>query len=218
MRKSLLTSAMVIAISSFSYVTHAADSATLSVKGKIIPSSCNLAASTESVDFGTIPVSSLTKDANMQVAPSVTLNLSCDASTAVAIQLMDNRSASAETAAELNQSGNITDAALLGLGTDSKNNKIGAFTLQLTGATMDGNSKFTALGSNDKATWSQLHADLERNEYFSLALNSGATSPDPITTASFTMLPVALLKKGDQYPSGEVVNLDGNITFSVVYL
>jgi len=228
MRKILLSSAIVMALSSASFAGYAAESATLAVTGTITPASCNVNLSSTSIDFGTISASTLTNDVNQVAANPVTVSVACDAATAVAVQTVDNRASSAMTSAEVSSDFGVDLSAapnsLFGLGTDSANSKIGILLLGIDGASLNGTTNNNVLTSTDKSTW-EAHtvspttaAPLVNNGYFALGETADSTAPASVTNATYSLAGGVVLKKSDKYPSGEQVTLDGNITFSVVYL
>ena len=229
MRKILLSSAIVMAMGSASVVAHAAESATLSLTGSITPGACDVSLSSASVDFGKIPASTLTDTMNQIRATPVTVSVDCDAPTAVAVQTVDNRASSAMTMAEIESSmgvtfATLTDANVLGLGNDSAGSKVGAMMLAISDATLNGAADSNLLVSSDKSAWtmktisSTASYPLAKDGYFALGQTASSTTPAAVTKASYTLQNNLFLKRADKYPSGEQVNIDGNVTFSVVYL
>lgn len=232
MRKLFLNSVIVIAMGSASFAGYAAESASLSVTGTITPATCGVTLSAASIDLGNIAASTLTQKANTKLGSDITVNVACDAPAAVAVQTTDNRASSAITVAEAHENMELpelpeqalTDANIFGLGTDSANNNVGILMLGITGATVDGSSNPHLLSSLDRASWTATSVanssglTLTKDGYFASASAADATSPVAFTNATYTISSGVVLKKGDQYPSGESVRLDGNVTFSVVYL
>lgn len=229
MRKILLSSAIVMAMGTASFAGQAAESASLAVTGTITPASCDVSLSTASVNFGTVPASALADTMNYIAASPVQLSVACDAATAVAVQTTDNRSSSAMTLAEMSESLKVdipgmVDTNIFGLGLDTASSKVGALLVSITDATLNGTSNLNLLSSADKSAWvthtlsSSSAYSLAKDGYFALGEDSSATSPASVTNATYTLNSSAILKKADQYPSGEQVNIDGNVTFSVVYL
>lgn len=229
MRKLLLSTVIASTLASVSFTGQAAESATLTVTGTITPATCDVSLSSPSISFGNIAASTLTDDVNPKAGGNVTLNVDCDAAAATAIQTTDNRASSAMTGTELNDTMKVTitdlaDSNIFGLGTDSAQSKIGVLLLGINAATSDGQANSNLVVSSDKSAWSSQaivegsNQILEKNGYFGLASAADATSPAAYTKSTYTISSQMLLKKASLYPSGEAVNLDGNITFSVVYL
>lgn len=228
MHKILLSTSTAVALGAVSYAGYAADSATFSVTGTISPTSCDVSLSAEKIDFGSISAATLTGMHNEKTGSAVNLNVACDAATAVAIQTTDNRASSAMTGAEMEEtmetSTSISDDGLFGLGSDSDNNKIGAMLMVVSNAALNGVVSSNLLTSSDKESWSAHVISLTspyplvKNGYFALASNASATSPSAVTNVSYTLRPGIILKRADKYPGGETVNIDGNVTFSLVYL
>lgn len=224
MRKLLLSTAVTATLASVSFAGQAAESATLAVTGTITPAACDVSLSTTTLEFGNIPMSTLTENTNGIVGPEAILNVDCNAATATAIQNTDNRAASAMTLAEMSEQMKMTpedeEAGAYGLGTDSAQNKVGVLAIGIKSATADGTANSNLLTSTDKASWTVASAPfgLKNNSYFALAANANATAPAAHTKSTYTISSGILLKKASFYPTGESVPIDGNVTFSVVYL
>ncbi|WP_191939020.1 DUF1120 domain-containing protein [Pantoea agglomerans] len=228
MRKLLLSTAVFAAMASVSFAGQAAESATLAVTGTITPATCDVSLSSASIELGNIAASTLTEASNIKTGNDVTLSVDCDAAAATAIQTTDNRAASAMTLTELNDQttatiSDYTDANIFGLGTDSAQAKVGALSLSIIAATADGTANTHLLTSADKAAWkasaiSATPNPLQKNGYFALAADADATAPAAVTKSTYTLGSMIILKKGSLYPTGEAVGIDGNLTFSVVYL
>ncbi|MBZ6386473.1 MULTISPECIES: DUF1120 domain-containing protein [Pantoea] len=230
MRKIILSSVISVALGTASFAGFAATTATLAVKGSIQPTACDISLSAASFDFSTISAASLTQPINSKMGDPLTLDLACSGATAVAVQVTDNRAASAMTTAEVqsdmgvNMGTATTNASLFGIGTHSTDKKVGFLQLSLSEAKLNGAASSNVLTSSDKITWNVLTVSpskrfsLEKNGYFSLATSASASTPAAVTNASYTITPAIVLKKSSQYPGGEAINIDGNVTFSVVYI
>ncbi|KAA5928923.1 DUF1120 domain-containing protein [Pantoea sp. Bo_2] len=228
MRKLLLSTAVVAAMASVSFAGQAAESATLAITGTITPATCDVSLSSATVEFGNIAASTLTTAYNIKAGNDVTLNVDCDAAAATAIQTTDNRTASAMTLAEVEEqmkfSSSFLSTNLFGLGTDSAQGKVGLMAIGITAATADGTANTHVLTSTDKATWTATTlsatstAVLEKNGYFALASDADTAAPVALTKSTYTLSPQIILKNASLYPTGEEVPIDGNVTFSVVYL
>lgn len=230
MRKLMLNTAIAAALASASFAGQAAESATFTVTGTITPATCDVSLSTPSIDLGNIPASTLTEDTNLKKGEDVILSVDCDAAAATAIRTSDNRSSSAMTAEEVAEqlkmpleNSNLTGQDIFGLGTDSAQNKVGALAIGINAATSDGVANSNLFTSNDRAAWRSAPIDangqpVTKDEYFGLASSADATGPSAYTRSTYTIGSMVLLKKGNFYPAGEAVPIDGNITFSVFYI
>lgn len=230
MRKIILSSVISVALGTASFAGFAATTATLAVKGSIEPTSCDISLSSASIDFSTISAASLTDPVNSKMGAPFTLNLTCSGATAVAVQTTDNRAASAMTTAEVlsdmgvNMGTAVANASLFGIGTHNTDKKVGFLQLSMSEANLNGTASSNLLTSSDKRTWnsktisSSKRFSLEKDGYFSLANSASSSTPAAATSASYTLTPAIVLKHGDHYPGGEAVNIDGNVTFSVVYI
>lgn len=229
MRKLLLNTAIFTAIASVSFAGQAAESASLSITGAITPSACNVTLSNASVDFGNITAATLNQNYNAKTASNISVYVDCDAPSAIAIQTTDNRTASAMTKEEATsqlsmQVGGTSDENYFGLGLDGAQSKVGVMFLSVVAATADGAANNHLLISTDKAAWtevaisSSVNALLEKQGYFALGSDANSSTPAAYTKSTYTLHPIILLKKSNFYPTGEDIKVDGNVTFSVVYL
>ncbi|MXP50533.1 DUF1120 domain-containing protein [Pantoea sp. Eser] len=228
MRKLLLNSALFMAVTTASFSGLAAESASLSVTGTINPAACDVSLSSSSIALGYIAAASLKQALNTKTGNDVNLNVDCDAAAAIAVQTMDNRASTEMTVAEISDElqtslPGITDVSFFGLGADTANNKIGVL-LGITAATKDGVANSNLLRSTDKSSWTAKSGSpssilsLAKNGYFALAADSSSTIPVAATKETYNIYSGIMLKQADRYPSGEAVELDGNVTLSVVYL
>lgn len=228
MRK-LLNTAIFTTLATVNFSGQAAESATLAVTGTITPSTCNVSASAASIDLGVIAPSTLINNTNIIMGNDVTLNVSCTAPTVTAVQLTDNRTSSAMTVAEATEAMRLTntgynDDNFFGLGTDSAAAKIGTLALAVNAATADGKANSGIITSTDKENWNGAALSesspqgLTKNNYISQSATFGLNIPSAMTESTYNIVSQIMLKKSSMYPAGEDVNIDGNVTFSVVYL
>ncbi|HKS34691.1 MAG TPA: DUF1120 domain-containing protein [Enterobacteriaceae bacterium] len=229
MRKCILHSTVAIITGSASIAGYAANSASLSITGSIEPVTCDVTLSAPSIDFGTIPASTLALRNNALAGSDVTVDVECGGPATIAIQTKDNRSASAMTVAEVKdefgtQSAAFSDPMFFGLGVDSANKKVGALMLGLTAASVDGTTNANILVGTDKLAWTKKTAStssalyLDKDAYFASAANASASQPMEFTKAAYTISSGIYLRNASKYPAGEIVKIDGSVTFSVVYL
>jgi type 1 fimbria pilin len=116
----------------------AAESADLSVTGAIRPTACDVSVSTNQLDSGTIPARTLSQtDMTVLDSRQVTVNVSCDAGTALAISTADGRAGTAQAGALRAISADIPDTFAYGLG-EVDGRRIGAYAVSLGDATVDG--------------------------------------------------------------------------------
>lgn len=204
-------------------VAFAADSADLTVKGTIKPAPCTVKFTGDAViDFGTIPMSSLSESAATRLASKLfTLTIRCDAATKVALSTIDGRKGTADDMA-----GNAivaSDLVWYGIGSvDGK--RIGAYTLQRnaqTLATADGEDASTLYSADEGGSWrSTDQTDWLAPETRSYGWSSGgASAPGAFkTVAQQWQLDVAIGQAKDLPTLTRVIHLDGLVTFQVKYL
>lgn len=187
-------------------------------------------------DFNTRSAGSLSANAFTQLGTrELTLTISCESSTALAITSRDTRSSSVRVGEDnthgvgpfFNVDGgmNVVYAArLFGLGMTAENRRIGSYAIRIDAAgivAMDGNQNVSVeiAGSESKlGGWSRIeHALLPATEdFFYTFVRKGTLSPQAVSTVSVPLqVSVAV---GDKLGSSQKISLDGEAVISLVYL
>ena len=213
--KTLMTplALLLLAASGASYAMQT----TLTVKGSIIPPSCTPSLSNGGkLDFGSISLNQLNSNANTTLdGQDITFSINCSGPTKVGFTATDNRV------------GSSNDPKRFGLGLDNSGNKIGHFRIIPDNEATTVNGKDTRLGQTfdgskvSSATVIHPYSDNGQTVLWHVDRNGGETTVAAVpnvTTASTTFLVTP-----DIYPTNTLdlandVNLDGNVTFTVVYL
>lgn len=189
-------------------------------------------------DFGTRYAGSLSKKAFTQLGTrDLTMTITCESSTGVAITARDARADSMATGKDeggtagakfqVNGGGYVSDTSnLFGLGVTSEGKKIGSYAVQInTGAVVaadadaDAEVKVDMAGAADKSgPWStSTLLPLPTNEdYFYTFVQKGTTTPQPIMTASVP-LQVSVTVAPD-INSNQTITLDGEAVITIAYL
>ncbi|WP_191002128.1 DUF1120 domain-containing protein [Cupriavidus pauculus] len=200
----------------------AADSADLTVKGVIKPSICNVALPDGGViDFGTITASSLSAtNATPLTEKWLDFTITCDSAAKVAAKVIDNRSGTAS----LNDVGIGGQAYKFGFGEQS-GKKLGAYTITATPySTVDGayvNNSTNILASTDNGkTWTRNAASARADGSSILALNAaGGDSPAAGKVFKYSLRVNGAIESTSNLPALTTdISLDGNATFTVIYL
>ncbi|HDS6518678.1 TPA: DUF1120 domain-containing protein [Klebsiella oxytoca] len=187
------------------------------------------------VDFGERHVGSLSTSAFTQLGVrDITLTITCESSTGIAITARDARSSSAITGKDthghegvlfqVNGGGYISDKSrLFGLGMTMENKPIGSYAMQIDSAnTIAVDDKKVAVdivGSASKeGPWevSSLLPLPTGQDYFYTFVKKGSSVPQPITAATVPLQISASV--GSNLRSGQKVTLDGEAVISIVYL
>lgn len=164
----------------------------------------------------------------------ITLTITCESSTGIAITARDARSSSAITGKDthghegvlfqVNGGGYISDKLrLFGLGMTMENKPIGSYAMQIDSAnTIAVDDKKVAVdiaGSASKeGPWevSSLLPLPTGQDYFYTFVKKGSSVPQPITAATVPLQISASV--GSNLRSGQKVTLDGEAVISIVYL
>ena len=214
---------------------NAAGDVTLKVSGNIIPAACTPALSNSGeVAFGSIAAASIRNAASDNTlvqlgSKDITLNVKCDAATAIGFKVLDNRATSAvalsSTAfinAPFEGSTSTTQSYFgFGLGLAPNNAKVGAYTVIVDGTnfTADG-APASVLGSDDEGkTWRAASSAYQVNDSSRIitAGNTGSTEPKMFSELSAPLKISAAVQTSSVLGSDEIT-LDGNATLSLVYL
>ncbi|OPA92766.1 hypothetical protein BFW87_16700 [Pseudomonas fluorescens] len=190
----------------------------LRLQARFAPAACTPSLSNGgTVDFGKLSVMDLHMDEDtvLPVRPLV-LSVACDAPTAFALRLQDNRLGSATGPG---------DETTYGLGLDAKGQKIGRYALIFDPlrATADSFAQLYRTDSpTGKAPWSSSSASplaIGANRHLGFNANAGSTSgPDPIQQLSATASLEAVLAPLGSLDLGSEVRLDGAATLEINYL
>ena len=217
-------------------------SATLEVTGTLTPGSCTPTLSNSGiVDYGTIYGMGLTETSNQLGVKNIDLTINCDSPTMVAVYSTDNRMDS-QTSVTVNNSWNSNsntnqkDLRRYGLGTTSAGNPIGALTIgvDIEGLIIDDHpvSDISLLVTGDvnanSVSWSNNTTGMLAEHSYSTwsAVTPGhydgkgpyGYSPIAFTNATFPLIISAAVVKYSELGTKDEINLDGNITLSMVYL
>lgn len=216
---------------------NAATTTTMSVTGKIIPAACSATLSNNGeVSFGTIAASSIRNapagNSLVQLgAKNITLNISCEADTAVGFKAVDNRAdsrvtLSSSTFINPNLPGETPvtgDIFGFGLGLASNNAKIGSYAITVDGnnTLADGSPASVILSDDAGSNWrvasdNILRQTAEGKRIITVA-NSGSSTPLLFREATLPLQVSAGIRTSSVLGSDEI-NLDGNATLSLVYL
>lgn len=189
----------------------------MTLRARFAPAACEPTLSNGGVvDFGTLSKNDLNTDKSTRLPPkSLTLNIGCDAPASFALIMHDNRAGSATVNSEI----------YYGLGTDSRNNKIGLYSLNIdpTGASAD---SFAHLYRTDSTTggvaWSTASANpipIGKNSYLGFTDSAGThAGPALIQNLSTTVTVDAVIAPTDSLDLSAAINLDGAGTIEIIYL
>jgi type 1 fimbria pilin len=203
-----------------------AQSVTLGVTGTLKPTSCLPTLNGGgTLDWGDISTSSILPDApNKLDHKQIRLSVECQAKTAVAIKIVDNRSGSAVPGISVNNSGaSIADQYVFGLGSVGGKN-IGAYHVALVATTFTGDGEaVTTMHRQGSSTgvWDALaptiRALMSPTQVYTWGA-VGATVPDAfqVVTGDLSVTPV--LNKGSELPREGDITLDGSLSIELAYL
>ncbi|NVZ22923.1 DUF1120 domain-containing protein [Pseudomonas costantinii] len=198
--------------------TGAGRSRELNLLARFAPAACTPSLSNGgNVDLGKLSVIDLNQNQETTLAPRpVVLSVACDAPTAFAVRMQDNRQGSATGAA---------DESIYGLGLDAKQQKIGRYRLTFDPSRITADN-FAQLYRTDSATggvpWSSASANpqaVAANRYLGFTANAGSISgPMAIQNLSATLSLEAVLAPLGSLDLGSEVRLDGSGTLEINYL
>ncbi|EAW1718664.1 DUF1120 domain-containing protein [Salmonella enterica subsp. indica] len=211
---------------------------TLEVTGTLMPGICTpQLADGGIIDYGTIYGIGLISTSNQLGVKNIDLTIHCDSPTMVAIYSTDNRvdsQANVIVKKSWNSGNDATskDKKRYGLGTTSGGKPIGAFTIgiDLENVQVDDLpvSNFRMLSTTNinaaNISWSPSYADeLWEHSYqgYWYAITPSYNDrffPIPFTNATIPLIISAAVTKYKDMDTEEEINLDGNVTLSMIYL
>ncbi|HWT67598.1 MAG TPA: DUF1120 domain-containing protein [Pseudomonas sp.] len=187
------------------------------LRARFAPAACEPVLSNGGlVDFGRLSQNDLNADKTTRLPPrSLTLRVGCDAPTAFAMIMHDNRSGSATVDSEI----------YYGLGVDARNNKIGLYSLNLDPASASADH-FARLYRTDSTTsgnaWSTSSASpipIARNSYLGFTDSAGSNAgPVMIQNFNTTVTVDAVIAPTNSLDLSTAIHLDGAGTIEIIYL
>lgn len=234
-KKSLTTLGVCTALA-IAAQANAANDVTLKVSGNVTPSACTpTLTNSGEVSFGTISASSIrsTASGNSLVqlgAKDITLNVTCDAATAIGFKMTDNRASSAVTLSSSSYIDNpfvdgekFTESYFsFGLGNATNGKKIGVYSLvaDVKNATVGGATAGVIFTEDSGASWRIANTWINQRPEAARILSvskAGTTAPVMFTEMSMPLKIAAGIQTSSVLGFDEIV-LDGNATLSLVYL
>ncbi|VVN47736.1 hypothetical protein PS662_06044 [Pseudomonas fluorescens] len=188
-----------------------------SLRARFAPAACEPVLSNGGVvNFGTLSKSDLNADKSTRLPPkSLMLTVGCDAPASFALVMHDNRAGTATVNSEI----------YYGLGTDSRNNKIGLYSLNIDPADASADS-FGRLYRTDSTTagaaWSTSSNSpipIGQNSYLSFTDSAGSNAgPVLIQNLSTTVTVEAVIAPTNNLDLSSAIDLDGAGTIEIIYL
>lgn len=211
----LTTTLMALAIASSAAMAPDAfaQSADLSITGKILPGACVVDLSDGGVaDFGDIPSSSLQSETSTVLdAVDLTISVSCDADTLLAFEGVDNTGDSSYVAFRY------------GLGRTAEDEKIGSATIGLKGVSIDSRNGFATTSYDGGASWSNSvtpnPAPIPTDGMVGFNDTQGVTSgPSSMKSLQGTLEVKAFIAPSSALTLTSEVRIDGSATINLMYL
>jgi hypothetical protein len=215
LQKSLLSLIVITSISCATQSVYAA-SATLYVKGRIIPSTCKpIFLNSGTFDFGTMSSDKITPDTETNLGKiDSTLTITCSANTAIALQATDNRKDSIVPG--VHHMGQHGDEYSYGLGKQDVKG-LGAYKIIFDKAKADGIDVNTVV-SADKKTWQDSDGYLKETlDYLGFSDKPGQ-APTPHKVYTIPISVDAGIRKGSELDLSKAIDLDGQVTLELIYL
>jgi hypothetical protein len=189
----------------------------MGLRASFAPAACEPALSNGGlVDFGTLSKNDLAAQRSTRLPPkSLTLRVSCDAPTAFALIMQDNRAGSATTSGD----------TYYGLGTDQRKNRIGVYSLSVDPVNASADN-FARLYQTDSRTagnaWSAAHSTstmIGQKSHLGFTDSAGSTAgPVAIQNLTTTVTVDAVIAPTNSLDLSSAVHLDGAGTIEIVYL
>lgn len=205
--------ALAIAGSSAFGPTAFAQSADMSVTGKIFPGACVVNLGGGGIaDLGDIRVDSLNADATTVLAPvELPITVACDAEVRFAFLGEDNASESSAVPYRY------------GLGLTSADEKIGSANLLVADVNVDGVPVFGTHSNDSGATWNESHVGgnftLSMTDLLGFTKDEAIdTGPAPIQALQGSLKVVAEIQPTDALTTIEDIQVSGSATVNLVYL
>ena len=224
--KLIVISALALSINS----AFAADTATMKVTGTLVAPSCDVTMNgKDTADFGSIPRSSLSATNNSPLtgkSQSLSVKVTCQANTAIAIKTSDANGTNKPTDARSfdfdGTSVSLPSNQYYNLGKASNDKPIGAYAIKIgTVAVIDGAGDAPAAKLRTGVDKENL-SDATGPVYFDvnapvISPANAASQSIPGTSFTFPLTVAGNISATDTLPN-EVLTLDGNASIEVIYL
>ncbi|WP_145477666.1 DUF1120 domain-containing protein [Stenotrophomonas rhizophila] len=205
--------ALAIASSAAIAPTAFAQSADLSVTGRIFPGACTIELGGGGVaNLGSINTAALNADADTDLEPvAMSMAVQCESAVRIALQGTDNASDSAAY------------PGLYGLGMTSNDEKIGGAVISVQDVQADGVTGYGTSSTDGGASWDVAGNDavnaIETTSLRGFAKDQGvATGPAPTAALSGTLVVSARIQPTDTLTITGDTPINGNATLNVIYL
>lgn len=214
MKKSSLVVPVLFGALLTAFSAHAASTTDLKVIGNIVPAACDAVFGNGNViNYGDISAKSLSATSYTPLdEKKVTMTLSCEASTLMAISLEDMRSPS-RVAGIIGSN----DDHNFGLGSH-KGANVGGFTVSLyANPSIDGVRR-NNLRSKNRTKWDLLSSRTELAHTMQFISFGSLDNPEPFKTVTAEFGVKAMLNKSTALPITEKIPLDGLVQVTLTYL
>lgn len=186
------------------------------LRARFAPAACDPSLSNGGiVDFGTLSVSELNADKDTALPPkSLTLRVSCEAPTAFALIMQDNRVGSATVVSDTHY----------GLGLDPRNNRIGLYSVSVNtaNASADSFGRLYRTDSSDRSVWSTADsttAPISQKSAVGFTDSAHSTAgPVAIENLATSVTVDALIAPTNSLDLSSAIDLDGSATIEIIYL
>ncbi len=212
MKLSITLLALSISASAAVAPTASAQSADVSIAGKIFPGACVVQLGGGGIaDLGDIRVETLDQDKITLLEPAAfPLNIDCQSAVRFALLGRDNTETS-------------TAIGSYGLGLTPADEKIGFANIGLSDVSVDGELSYRTRSADNGATWSSslggVSADIQMQSMLGFAKVQGViTGPAPITALRGTLTVSPRIAPAAGLTLTEEVQINGSATINLVYL
>ncbi|QLN20722.1 DUF1120 domain-containing protein [Escherichia coli] len=235
------TKLLIVASALIALSVQAADRATIGVKVSLEAAACTPMLSNGGVvNFGSHSINALSTQHYTQIGTrNITLTITCESATGIAITARDTRMDSVVTGKDsagqngvkytVNGGGYINQATrLFGLGKTKDNKNIGSYAVLIDSSNISASNGSQTLAASvagadavitgQKRAWKTLTAyplAVDQSYYYTF-VKAGETAPIPVTNAVIPLQVSASI--ANDLGSSEKIELDGQAVISVVYL
>ncbi|WP_315387730.1 DUF1120 domain-containing protein [uncultured Stenotrophomonas sp.] len=204
---------LAIATSAAIAPTAFAQSADLSIAGRIFPGACIVDLGNGGVaDLGNIRKDSLNVDQPTLLEPvMLPASVSCESEVRFALQAIDNAADSSVSPSHY------------GIGMTPADEKIGRMTVGFADTLVDGGPAFRTRSSNDGQSWTSASFDtlynFDRADFIGFTKSSGGiVGPDPIKDLTANLRVIARIEPASTLTISDDVPINGSVTINLHYL
>ncbi|EKM5745003.1 DUF1120 domain-containing protein [Enterobacter kobei] len=207
----------------------AAETADVTINGRLLPPTCSISLSSPTVAYGTLRVSALNTDTPSHITPylngtdpTTTLNVSCEGPALIGAKIADQRAGTvAATDEGIDGVLGVTPTQLFGLGSFG-GKSLGAYAILSSNVLVGGAAGKVISSTDNGGNWADQSADFGLSNtagwLWSWTSDTSGAAAEPVQTVAQTFTIKSAVQPMNELSITDSAPLDGLVTIELVYL